>query len=1609
MSEEQNGRRWWAWGRRGGSGSRWRYDLKEAYSEENVSLYQPEPTPEVKKTSTSDDHLLDREDDDEGEDEDEEEEEDDDDKRRGNGQGQVRRFPSRSRRHHHRRNRRLRTRREHNLNQHPFFQFYDREAIRPHYDDDYGPFVQSFEEEEDEEGRRVEEEGISEMEEEEDVSENLWETLAYKGDSQDSEEGETDEKGLFESETEVENLESETEDNKKKVGGAVQTIVERLRACGLRHGRTVDPEWVASDAHSWTSLDLRKFLLNKAQLEWGGPYDANGNERYEMKTCDDPTTERVSNANYRRLSPASTPSTPPSPPHHPTFPGATRPRGPRRGIARRARGTVASMLRGRFSPRMGAPRGSVQLEHMITHQRNLSPEPRPRLWSLPAIIVTTSEDPTLPSPPGARHGLSDSMNYLKVPDIHSFRHRQEDSRPTASQNGPASITRGIDPAEEEKTVISGLASATKLGSIMDLWRGNWQVEEEETTDKDGRMYPRGSPPPDPRPQAAPEYLIYEESFMYGRYSANLAEYARQEAKRLRDEEQNKDEVLFSKELQPYRGRIARTCISFIRPIWDHTFARLGEDWVFLFILGTVMATISFSIDAIVLVCFGGRMYLQTFLGTIHWGLQLFCWVTVPTLLVIFSAAFCQWMAPSAAGSGIPEMKTVLRGVVLKEYLTWKTLVAKMVSLAAVIGSGLPLGKEGPVMHMASIVATMLTKLLRFVKGTVENDARSTDLLAAACTMGVAVSYAAPIGGVLFSIEVTTVYFAVRNYWRGFFAAVVGAMFYRLMSVWFMGAKTISPLYKVELNYAYPYDVVELLPFLCIGIMCGFAGSLFVYLHRRYVMFMRQNKTLKNFLQKKRLLYPTFVAIIFSTMTFPMFLGQFMAATVPTSVQIMHLFSNVTWTKTGDANMLSKAQENILKDWMPDVEGSFHLSLFVFQIVTVFQIAVSSTLPLPSGMLIPLFKVGAAFGRQIGELMVSLYPEGLATGALIVPGAYAMVGAASFCAAITHTISISVIVFELTGQITYVIPIMIGVLIANCISSLLQPSIYDSMIRIKKLPYLPDIIATTSADVYNIYVEDIMVRDVQYIWYGITYVELKKVLKENRKLKYLPLVDKPDSMILLGSIQRIELVRVLVQQISSEKRHKEATRRHLEALRKRWEEEDAGDFKQSRIRYEDEVNEDSGDSSSTPGLIHRFSRSLSRSFSRSRSASRSRSRSRSVSRSRQGTPSRRDSLTPPSSPGANRLKELFPSKSPLARKPSRFSITKVENGGSKTEEDSEGKSTTPEKGKKGGKSRKKHSSGKEKDPVKELRRRATLKRSNSLDSSGFRTAGQEGDSTTDGKEEKDTKAPESVTSPKKGILKRRNSFSLGSTTTPVASPPETPYQTITVGDTKDETSTGDERPTCDISEEETTIEVTIDDSRRSHEIRLRSAFEKVRKMKMETASSMEFKLSQISLFKSKKKENAKKPILDLTEEERAVWELSELSKEVDFTKCHIDPAPFQLVERTSLLRVHSMFSMLGINHAYVTAIGRLIGVVALKELRNAIDGQYVGQPHRTVTPQVSAPNTPMSPMNSSAASSSSPQRLSSLSPIHYSDPEAGTISQRGSRTHLLNYPNSSSHS
>uniref|UniRef100_A0A4W4DMI9 Uncharacterized protein n=2 Tax=Electrophorus electricus TaxID=8005 RepID=A0A4W4DMI9_ELEEL len=75
---------------------------------------------------------------------------------------------------------------------------------------------------------------------------------------------------------------------------------------------------------------------------------------------------------------------------------------------------------------------------------------------------------------------------------------------------------------------------------------------------------------------------------------------------------------------------------------------------------------------------------------------------------------------------------------------------------------------------------------------------------------------------------------------------------------------------------------------------------------------------------------------------------------------------------------------------------------------------------------------------------------------VVPGSYAVAGAAAMSGAATHTISTAMIVFELTGQIGYLFPTIFSVIVANVVAQSLQPSLYESLIQIKRLPCLPDL-------------------------------------------------------------------------------------------------------------------------------------------------------------------------------------------------------------------------------------------------------------------------------------------------------------------------------------------------------------------------------------------------------------------------------------------------------------------------------------------------------------------------------------------------------------------------
>jgi chloride channel 2 len=81
---------------------------------------------------------------------------------------------------------------------------------------------------------------------------------------------------------------------------------------------------------------------------------------------------------------------------------------------------------------------------------------------------------------------------------------------------------------------------------------------------------------------------------------------------------------------------------------------------------------------------------------------------------------------------------------------------------------------------------------------------------------------------------------------------------------------------------------------CFRVFCGFGGAFWVWLHRRYVKFMRKSKRMKRFLERNRFLYPGVVALTISLLTCPLSLGQFMGGELTTHGQVDTLFANFSF-------------------------------------------------------------------------------------------------------------------------------------------------------------------------------------------------------------------------------------------------------------------------------------------------------------------------------------------------------------------------------------------------------------------------------------------------------------------------------------------------------------------------------------------------------------------------------------------------------------------------------------------------------------------------------------------------------------------------------------------
>jgi len=132
--------------------------------------------------------------------------------------------------------------------------------------------------------------------------------------------------------------------------------------------------------------------------------------------------------------------------------------------------------------------------------------------------------------------------------------------------------------------------------------------------------------------------------------------------------------------------------------------------------------------------------------------------------------------------------------------------------------------------------------------------------------------------------------------------------------------------------------------------------------------------------------------------------------------------------------------------------------------------ISNTSNVPLGILGPILMIGSFFGRLYGHLLFIFF--GIKDEFL-----YSMVGAACFLSASIHSIAPPILIFELTGQSSYLIHLLFSSLIANLIGQSLTVNAFDLILFIRKLPHLPSV---KSSKLYTLTAKDIKEKISSYL-------------------------------------------------------------------------------------------------------------------------------------------------------------------------------------------------------------------------------------------------------------------------------------------------------------------------------------------------------------------------------------------------------------------------------------------------------------------------------------------------------------------------------------------------
>ena len=399
--------------------------------------------------------------------------------------------------------------------------------------------------------------------------------------------------------------------------------------------------------------------------------------------------------------------------------------------------------------------------------------------------------------------------------------------------------------------------------------------------------------------------------------------------------------------------------------------------------------------------YGDSLVQNSFIGSDREWLIIF----VPALGGLIAGLIIEYWSKEAKGAGVP---IVMEAVAFNEArLSAKKGIAKGVASAVCIGTGMSLGRVGPMVVISSTVGSEIGQRT----GKTVDETRT--IVGCGAASAITTAFNAPLGGVLFAIELILAELRTKSFIPIVVAAVIATTVGRSLTGDVAAFDSI-PSYKLGSPVEYPFYII-------LGLITGFAASIFIKLLSLVEVNIEKLDIIP--VPMRTCLGGLFVGII--ALSFPHILGN-------------------GFDVTSDLISLDSENGELIKgdsfDKI-DIESSISgLIIFIISIMALKIIATSVSIGSggSGGIFTPSLFIGAAIGAGMGLVLYDM-------GIIGHPGAFALVGMAAFVASTTRaTLTAIVLLFEMTASYEIILPLMLSCVVADAVCYVFsENSIYTS--------------------------------------------------------------------------------------------------------------------------------------------------------------------------------------------------------------------------------------------------------------------------------------------------------------------------------------------------------------------------------------------------------------------------------------------------------------------------------------------------------------------------------------------------------------------------------------